>query len=70
VRRPQGPDERLRVGTVLSRTGTLARVQWNDDGVVEENVRLGGENLLAVAYRWATSEEILLHKALVEQVRA
>lgn len=49
MRRPQGPDERLRVGTVLSRTGTLARVQWNDDGAVEENVRLGGENLLAVA---------------------
>ena len=48
VRRPQGPDERLRTGTVLSRTGTLARVQWDDDGVVEENVRLGGENLLAV----------------------
>ncbi|MFJ2034090.1 hypothetical protein [Streptosporangium sp. NPDC087985] len=34
---------------MLSRTGTLARVQWDDDGVVEENVRLGGENLLAVA---------------------
>ncbi|GAA3012772.1 hypothetical protein GCM10017559_39740 [Streptosporangium longisporum] len=33
---------------MLSRTGTLARVRWNDDGVVEENVRLGGENLLAV----------------------
>lgn len=48
VRRPQGPDERLRVGTVLSRTGTLARVRWDDDGVVEEKVRLGGENLLAV----------------------
>ncbi|MGC5014241.1 hypothetical protein ACLQ2R_26050 [Streptosporangium sp. DT93] len=48
VRRPQGPDERLRVGAVLSRTGTLARVRWNDDDVVEENVRLGGENLLAV----------------------
>lgn len=37
------------MGTVLSRTGTLARVQWNDNGAVEENVRLGGENLLAVA---------------------
>lgn len=37
------------MGTVLSRTGTLARVQWNDNGTVEENVRLGGENLLAVA---------------------
>lgn len=48
VRRPQGPDERLRAGAVLSRTGTLAKVQWDDDGVVEENVRLGGENLLAV----------------------
>ena len=34
---------------MLSRTGTLARVQWNDNGAVEENVRLGGENLLAVA---------------------
>ncbi|SNR93941.1 Molecular chaperone GrpE (heat shock protein) [Streptosporangium subroseum] len=37
------------MGTVLSRTGTLARVQWNDNGAVEENVRLGGENLLAIA---------------------
>ncbi|MEU7889494.1 hypothetical protein AB0B54_28665 [Microbispora bryophytorum] len=48
VRRPQHADEKLRVGTVLLRSGTLATVQWEDDGTVEENVRLGVHTLLAV----------------------
>ncbi|MEV0974979.1 hypothetical protein [Microtetraspora glauca] len=60
VRRPQHADERLRVGTVLSREGTVATVQWNDDGTVEENVRLGVHTLLAIA-------GTLRHQSLIDR---
>ncbi len=48
MRRPRQAGEPPRVGKVLARKGTAATVQWHDDGFIEENVRLGSQNLLAV----------------------
>ncbi|MFC6083748.1 hypothetical protein [Sphaerisporangium aureirubrum] len=59
VRRPQHTDEKTRVGTVLSRSGTVATVRWDDDGSVED-VRLGTQTLLAVV-------GTLRHRSLVDR---
>ncbi|MBQ1059822.1 hypothetical protein [Micromonospora sp. C41] len=40
VREPDRPDEPVRIGTVLSKEGSLFRVRWDDGS--EESVRLGG----------------------------